>query len=74
MGFHHWRNRNFHGATTLLEEGVGRLGPFAPACQGVDVANLVADARAVHEALLRLGPERMAEFDLARAPRVTLRD
>ena len=72
VGFHHWRNGNFHGATTLLGEGIARLVPFAPTCQGVEVAALIADARAAWEELLRLGPERMAEFDLARAPRVTL--
>jgi predicted metal-dependent hydrolase len=73
VGLHHWRNGNFHGATTLLEEGLGRLEPFTPACQGVDVGALIADARAARAELLRLGPERMSEFDLARAPRVTLR-
>ena len=73
VGFHHWRNGNFHGASTLIAEGIARLEAFAPACQGVDVAKLVADARAAHDELIRLGPERMAEFDLSRAPRVSLR-
>jgi len=54
----------------LLEEGLERLRPFAPRCQTVDVAALIGDATAARERLLALGPTRMAEFDLAGAPRV----
>ncbi len=67
IGMHHWANGNFHGATVLLAEGIERLRPFAPSCQGVDVAVLIADASAAREALLRLGPERMGERDARRA-------
>jgi len=70
VGFHHWRRGNFHGASVLLEEGIERLRPFAPTCQTIDVAALIADATAARERLLTLGPERMSEFDLANAPRV----
>jgi len=70
VGFHHWRRGNFHGASVLLEEGIDRLRPFAPACQGVDVARLIADVTIARERLVSLGPERMSEFDLADAPRV----
>ena len=70
MGFHHWRRGNYHGAAVLLEEGIDRLRPFAPECQNVDVARLIADATAARETLIALGPARMSEFDLAGAPRV----
>jgi predicted metal-dependent hydrolase len=70
VGFHHWRRGNFHGASVLLEEGIERLRPFAPTCQTIDVAALLADATAARERLVALGPERMSEFDLANAPRV----
>ena len=70
VGFHHWRRGNFHGAAVLLEEGIDRLGPFAPACQGVDVAALIADATAARERLLAQGAERVRDFDPAQAPRV----
>jgi hypothetical protein len=53
-----------------LEEGVDRLRPFAPSCQTVDVAGLIADATAARGKLLALGPERMSDFDLVNAPRV----
>jgi len=70
VGFHHWRRGNFHGASVLLEEGIVGLRPFAPTCQTIDVAALIADAAAAREQLIALGPERMSEFDLASAPRV----
>lgn len=70
VGFHHWRNGNHHGASVLIEEGVARLEPFTPACQGVDVASLIREASHARAQLLRLGPERMGEYDLAGAPRV----
>jgi hypothetical protein len=47
-----------------------RLRPFAPTCQTIDVAALITDATAARAQLLALGPERMSEFDLAKAPRV----
>ena len=72
VGFHHWRNGNHHGASVLLEEGSGRLRPFAPSCQGVDVATLIRDATFAREELLRLGPDGMKGYDLARAPKVRL--
>lgn len=72
VGFHHWRNANHHGASVLLDEGLARLEPFAPACRGVDVAALIADATAARAELARLGAGRMAEYDLGRAPQIRL--
>jgi len=72
VGFHHWRNGNHHGASVLLEEGIARLEPFAPSCQGVDVAALIRDATEARAEMLRLGPERMREYDLMRAPKIAL--
>lgn len=71
VGFHHWRNGNFHGASTLLEEGIARLRPFAPRCQGVDVDTLINDVTAARERLIELGAEGMRRVDIARvAPRI----
>ncbi len=74
VGFHHWGRGNFHGAAVLLEEGIRRLEPFAPACQGVDVAALVAAVRACHERLIELGEDRMREYDMGAAPRIHLEE
>jgi uncharacterized protein len=71
VGFHHWRNGNFHGASTLLEEGIERLHRFVPRCQGVDVEALVADATAARKELLARGTKGMRGADLASvAPRI----
>jgi hypothetical protein len=72
VGFHHWRNGNHHGANVLMDEGIARLEPFAPSCQGVDVASLIRDAKDARAELLRLGPERMREYGLERAPKIRL--
>jgi hypothetical protein len=55
-----------------MKEGIERLRPFAPSCQGVDVAALIAEATALRDELLRLGPERMGERDARAALRVKL--
>jgi hypothetical protein len=71
VGFHHWRNGNFHGASTLLEEGIERLRAFAPRCQGVDVNALIADAIAARDRLIAAGAEGMRSVDItAVAPRI----
>jgi len=56
----------------LLDEGIARLGAFAPSCQRVDVASLLRDASAARAELIRLGPERMSDYDLRDAPKVFL--
>lgn len=73
IGMHHWANGNFHGASVLLAEGIERLRPFEPACQGIDVASLVTDASALRDQLLHLGPDRMSERDARHALKVKLR-
>jgi uncharacterized protein len=67
VGLYHWSRGNHHGASVLLAEGIERLRPFAPECQGVDVAALIADASALRTELVDLGPERMAQRDARRA-------
>lgn len=73
VGLYHWSRGNHHGASVLLAEGIDRLKPFAPECQGVDVAALVRDATALREELLRLGPERMRERELVGSLEVHVR-
>lgn len=70
VAFHHVRRGNSHGATVMLERGLRNVRPFAPACQGVDVARLIADTEQAQEAIAALGPERLAAFNWQLAPRV----
>jgi hypothetical protein len=61
---------NHHGTVYMLTRGMGYLGPFAPRCQSVDVAALIADAAATLMEVERLGKDRLAEFDWTLAPTV----
>ena len=72
VAFHHLRRRNHHGTVYMLTRGAGYLAPFAPRCQGVNVERLLKDAAAALAEVERLGPQRLAEFDWRRAPKVEL--
>lgn len=72
VGLHHLTRGNFHGATKKLAHGLVLLRRFEPACQGVDVARLVADAEACLARLRELGPARLAELDRAAPPKIAL--
>ncbi len=70
VAFHHLRHGNYRGASGLLAKGLAHLRPFAPACLGVDVAALIADAERCQVVLAALGPARIGEFDRGLIPQV----
>jgi uncharacterized protein len=70
VAFHHLRRLNHHGTVYMLTRGMGYLAPFAPRCQRVDVAALIADARAALTEVEQLGKDRLSEFDWTLAPTV----
>ena len=70
VGFYHLRRGNYRGAVNKLRSGLAYLAPSAPACLGVDVARLRAEAGAILAALEARGPARMGEIDTSRLPRV----
>src|SRR5882762_6871734 len=72
VAFHHLGRLNHHGTVYMLTRGPTYLAPFAPRCQRVDVASLLRDAAAALQAVERLGPARLAEFDWKLVPRVRL--
>src|SRR5437899_10037798 len=72
VAFHHLRRLNHHGTVYMLTRGSRYLQPFAPRCQGVDVAALLDAARAALGELDRLGPDRLDRFDWNLAPKVRL--
>jgi uncharacterized protein len=74
VAFHHLRRGNYHGVVYMLTRGSVYLRPFAPTCQGVDVAALLADAARALRAAEALGPGHLGEFAWRLAPRVKLRD
>ena len=70
VAFHHLLRGNYRGAVALLDRGVARLQPFAPECLGIDVAGLIAGARRCRSELVRVGPQRIGEFDRGLIPSV----
>jgi predicted metal-dependent hydrolase len=72
VGFYHLRRGNHRGAVNKLAGGLAYLAPSAPACLGVDVARLRAEAGAILAALRALGPDRLGEFNATTLPQVHL--
>ncbi len=62
MYLHITRN-NHGGATKMFDRCVKLLAPWPDSCRGVDVDELRRDLSAVMEAVTRLGPERLEQFD-----------
>lgn len=60
---YHVQNENWRGAMKLLERGVPKAKRFTPKCMGINIAKLLADAEAIRQELIRLGPEWQGEFN-----------
>ncbi len=73
VGCYHLLRGNYAGATSKLSRGIDLLRWFEPACQGVDVAQLVAATATCLAAVEALGPARLAELDPRLLPTVRLR-
>ena len=56
---------NYRGAIKMFLRVRQWIDPLPDTCRGVDIAQLCADADNVHQVLVSLGQERMAEFDQA---------
>ena len=70
VAMYHIRRRNHHGAVYMLTRGPAYLRPFRPACQTVDVADLLAQAARIRAEVEKLGPDALEHFDWSLAPRV----
>lgn len=73
VALHHVEAGNYRGAVKMLRRGLPRLRSLPPVCQTLDVAALRRQARAIHDELVALGPERLDELDLAQLRTVKLR-
>ena len=72
VGCYHLLRGNYRGAMIKLQSGADYLEPFAPACMGVDIARLIADARRLRVAVEAAGPDHTADVDRALLPIVRL--
>ncbi|MCB0004844.1 MAG: DUF309 domain-containing protein [Anaerolineales bacterium] len=65
---------NYNGAVKMLLRVRQWLQPLPATCRGVDVAALQDDALSYYDAIIALGPARLAEFDWRRVRPVSLKD
>lgn len=61
---------NWAGALKMFRRGLPRLRGLPDVCQGIHVGNFHAAAEAIHAEITELGPERLAEFNQSRFPKV----
>lgn len=72
VGCYHLLRHNYRGAVAKLRSGADYLEPFAPACMGVDLALLIAEARRLLVAVEAAGPGQTAAVDRALLPIIRL--
>jgi uncharacterized protein len=70
VGLYHLERGNYDGALHLLERGIARLAAYAPASNGIDVAQLVADARLWHSTVAALAAGQVCDIDWDTAPKI----
>ena len=70
VAMYHISRCNQHGAVYMLTRGPGYLRPFAPACQTVDVTDLLDQVTRILREVEQLGPDGLDRFDWSLAPRV----
>ena len=70
VGFHHLRNKNFRGATLLLQGGIDKTSRYRPACMTVDTERLCTEAQHCLDTLHALGRDRITEFPWETVPQV----
>lgn len=63
VSYYHIRRGNYRGAVKMMLRARQWLEPLPEVCRGVAAAQLRRQAYRVHDTLLALGPERIAEFD-----------
>lgn len=72
LAFFQLERRNVDGAIKMFERAFRWLQPFRPACQGIDIDRLLADAHTVYDEVKRLGPDHVGEMDPSAFPRIHL--
>ncbi len=63
VAYYQVQKGNYNGAAKMFLRLRQWIDPIPDFCRGVNVVQLRKEARAVHKALLNLGPERIEEFD-----------
>jgi uncharacterized protein len=65
LGYYHIQRGNYKGAVKMFQRCRSWLAPYPSVCRGIDVERLRQDYQRAEAELLRLGAERLAEFNRA---------
>ena len=68
--FVHLGRNEYPGTVKLLAEGTRKLEAYAGSFMGIDLAALVAGAKAARQRVVALGERRLGEFDAGLLPRI----
>lgn len=74
VAYYQIQRKNYVGARKMFMRAWQYLNVLPDICQGVDVAQLRHDAKTAQTALERLGPDRIAEFDMRLLKKVIFKD
>ena len=65
LGYYHILRGNYPGAVKMFLRCRSWLAPYPSNCRGIDLERLRQDYQRAEAELLRLGPQRIAEFNRA---------
>lgn len=71
-GFVHLMRHEYPGTVKLLARGIEKIEAAPSKCMGIDALKLATDARAAHDALVELGPDRFDEWDQRGIPQISI--
>jgi predicted metal-dependent hydrolase len=74
LAFYQIRRGNWRGTVKMFRRGLPRLRILPDICRGVRIAKLRTAAEAIHAEIVELGPDRLAEFDQSKFPKIELVD
>jgi predicted metal-dependent hydrolase len=70
VAFYQIERGNWRGAVKMFRRGLPRLRMLPDVCRGLQIAKLRTVAEAIHTEISELGPERLAEFDPRKFPKI----
>lgn len=70
VALYHQSNGNWRGTVSLLNDGLDKIKPYAPAYLGVEVAAFAAELETCREQIERLGPEGIRQFQTEKIPQM----
>ena len=74
IGFYHALNGNHKGAVLLLTDGLEKTSGFTPYALGIHTGRLVTEARECLDAIARLEPDQIDQFDAGTIPYIHVSD